>query len=165
MASAASDWQFVRCHRVALRRLDPASSWLDWPSWFTGDSGWDPFWRIALVGWLLLITAVSGLFLAGLLARNLLLCSPSACWWELLFALLATRAVHSGTTQADRRRELTLAPSAGRPARNQRLGELLGECCGWGAVGNSARCRSGPWWSRRFSRTGPQTAPPFAVSP
>ncbi|APD47577.1 energy-coupling factor transporter transmembrane protein EcfT [Synechococcus sp. CS-602] len=123
--------QFVDGSSSWLRRLDPRLK-LGWTLAFLVTpilAG--PLWRIALVGLLLLITALSGLSwrlwrrnLPALLALSLLV--------GLLSALLPTRAVPAAPISRSPQ-ELTLAPSAAGQPATQRLGEPW-ELLRWGPV-------------------------------
>jgi len=157
LASAASDWQFVRCSSSWLRRLDPAQARWTLAFLVPADSGWTPL-RDRPGGLLLLIHRAqrSGLRCGAerfcLLALSLLV--------GLLSALCATRAGGQAGTISRSPQELTLplGCAAGQPA-TQRL-----ENPGTAALGgpcNSARLpRLGPWVNRRSAELGLQTRHP-----
>jgi len=150
--------QFVDGSSSWLRRLDPRLK-LGWTLAFLVTpilAG--PLWRIALVGLLLLITALSGLSwrlwrrnLPALLALSLLV--------GLLSALLPTRAVPAAPISRSPQ-EHDAGPQCCRPSPQPSAWEEPWETAALGARATRPAAARAPWWSTAVSRTGPQQRHP-----
>jgi len=159
---AASDCQFgpILAHSSWLRRLDPRlKPRLDPGLPGHADSGWTPLadrpWWAAAAD-----HRGSAVCPGGCWRRNLLLCSPSACWWAALCPAARTRAVPAAPISRSAAGAETLAPSAAGQPATQRLGRTR-ELLRWGPVHSAPPALGAlggqpplqPNW-------GPSTAPP-----